>query len=270
MDTVVLESVTKLFRHRPALFNWIGKERAGETRALDNVSLRVPAGEVMVLLGPNGSGKTTALKLISTILLPDKGRVLVNGEDTRAGSRIRGQVGFAVASERSFYPRLSARENLDFFAALNDVPRKLRRERIETLLEQTALISAADTLVMKFSSGMYQRLGIARALIANPRVLLLDEPTRSLDPASAVQFWQLVRELPADGATILVATHSFDEAAAVGSAVAVLSKGRVVGERKMYRTTAEELREFYFDATGEVDMAECLLRSEDEVLPACG
>src|SRR5246500_2481567 len=166
MEAVVLESVTKLFRDRPALFNWIGRERTGETRALNEVSLSVLAGEVLVLLGPNGSGKTTTLKLVSTLLLPDTGRVLVQGADTRTqGGHVRKHVGFVVAAERSFFPRLSARENLDFFAALEDVPAKIRRARIQTMLERTGLQDTANTLVMKFSSGMYQRLAIARALI---------------------------------------------------------------------------------------------------------
>src|SRR5438132_11910045 len=127
MHSVVLESVTKRFRHRPALFNWMGRERTGETCALENLSLSVPAGKVLVLLGPNGSGKTTTLKLISTMLLPDSGRVLIEGADTclRAGT-VRKHVGFAVANERSFFPRLSAREKLDFFASVEDVPAKMR------------------------------------------------------------------------------------------------------------------------------------------------
>jgi ABC-2 type transport system ATP-binding protein len=255
MDSIVLESVGKVFRHRPSLFNWMGKERGGETRALDEVSLSAGAGNVLVLLGPNGSGKTTTLKLVSTMLLPDAGRVLVEGADTRTLSdQVRKHVGFAVATERSFFPRLSARENLDFFAALEDVPRQLRARRIQILLERTGLIEAADTLVMKFSSGMYQRLGIARALIKEPSILLLDEPTRSLDPAAAMHFWNLVRELRAQGTTVLLATHSFSEAAAVGDTVAVLHRGRIVASGKI-TGNVEELRSFYFEATGEMDEA---------------
>src|SRR5947208_17136642 len=118
MDSIVLESASKIFRHRPALFNWMGKQRGGETRALDEISLSVASGKILVLLGPNGSGKTTTLKLVSTMLLPDAGRVLVEGADTRTESeQVRKHVGFAVATERSFFPRLSARENLAFFAA---------------------------------------------------------------------------------------------------------------------------------------------------------
>jgi ABC-2 type transport system ATP-binding protein len=256
MDTIVLESVSKIFRHRPALFNWMGKERAGQTRALTDISLGVGSGEVLVLLGPNGSGKTTMLKLVSTMLLPDSGRVRVGGADTQSEPEaVRRQVGFAVATERSFFPRLSARENLDFFAALDDVPRKHRSERVDAMLERTGLLDAADTLVMKFSSGMYQRLGIARALVKEPSVILLDEPTRSLDPASAAHFWNLVRELPAHGATVMLATHSFREAVAVGDTVAVLHRGELAGYRKIAGTNVEQLRTFYFEKTGEVDEA---------------
>src|SRR5512147_1304413 len=161
MGTVVFESVRKVFRHRPALFNWLGHERGGETVALQDISFSVAAGEVLVLLGPNGSGKTTSLKLISTMLLPDAGTVSVARFDTlRDGGQVRRQVGIAVATERSFFPRLSARENLEFFSTLDEVPRPERRRRIDEVLHETGLTEHADTLVMKFSSGMYQRLGI--------------------------------------------------------------------------------------------------------------
>ncbi len=258
MPAVILESVSKVFRHRPALFNWLGEERSGETLALNRVSLEVGSGSVLVLLGPNGSGKTTTLKLISTMLLPDGGRVLVQGFDTQADSRaVRERVGFAVASERSFFPRLSARENLDFFAALDDIPRRMRSERVNQLLARTGLSAAADTLVMKFSSGMYQRLGIARALIKKPTVVLLDEPTRSLDPGSAAQFWNLVRELPSQGAAVILATHNFNEAVAVGNQVAILFKGSLAAEHTLSASmSVDQLRSFYFQSTGELEEVE--------------
>jgi len=252
-DSIVLDSVSKVFRHSPALFNWLGRERRGETVALQEVSLSVRAG-VTILLGPNGSGKTTTLKLISTVLLPDSGRVIVEGADTLCEpDLVRRKVGFAVAAERSFFPRLSAHENLDFFATLDGVPRATRRIRMDELLEKVGLLDAADTLVMKFSSGMYQRLGIARALIKQPELILLDEPSRSLDPASTSHLWNLVRDLPAQGTTVLLATHNFHEAAAVGDAVAVLHQGRLAAYRRLGGMCADDLRSFYFQATGELD-----------------
>lgn len=258
MDAIVLDSVSKVFRHRPALFNWLGRERSGETRALDGVCLRVPTSKILVLLGPNGSGKTTILKLISTLLLPDQGRVLVGGADTfRHSDQIRHQVGLGIAGARSFFPRLSARENLDFFAALDDVPRAERARRVEAVLASVGLSEESDTLVMKFSTGMYQRLGMARALIKRPSIMLLDEPTRSLDPASSAHCWELIRELPRYESTVVVATHNFEEAIRIADSVAILAHGVLAGQHKVIEAIdVDQLRSYYFRATGETDAVE--------------
>jgi ABC-2 type transport system ATP-binding protein len=266
MDQVVFESVRKVFRHRPALFNWVGRERTGETVALNDVSFCAAGGEVVALLGPNGSGKTSTLKLISTMLLADGGAVRVGGFDARRnGSEVRRQVGIAVAAERSFFPRLSARENLDFFGALDEVPRRERARRIDEVLRETGLDEQADTLVMKFSSGMYQRLGLARALVKRPTVLLLDEPTRSLDAAATAHFWDSIRALARRDTTVFIATHNFAEAAAVASRALLLHRGELLADRVLkvrsssllgetardVAKVAEELRVLYFRQTGE-------------------
>ena len=275
MNAVVFNSVTKRFRHRPALFNWLGRERGGATEALQRVSLQVPKGEALVLLGPNGSGKTTTLKLISTMLIPDEGAVAICGADTlREGGTVRRKVGFAVANERSFFPRLTARENLDFFAVLEDVPKQERGIRVEEKLGKTGLAADADTLVMKFSSGMYQRLGVARALLKNPEVLLLDEPTRSLDPGSAQRFWPFIRQLLSTGTTVVLTTHNFQEAAAVADRIVVLRRGELRSEREFQRNantdlpsddlssnepanndgpSIDEVKSFYFQASGDAE-----------------
>ena len=254
MERVVFESVRKVFRHRPALFNWLGRERGGETVALKNVSFSAAEGEVVVLLGPNGSGKTTSLRLISTMLLPDAGTVRVGPFDSsRNGGDVRREVGFAVGAERSFFPRLSARENLDFFAALDEVSHRERRSRIDDVLSETGITEHADTLVMKFSSGMCQRLGIARALVKRPSVLLLDEPTRSLDAAAAAHFWTIIRTLSRRQTTILLATHNFAEAAAVGHRLLLLLRGELLADRPISGESIEHLRSFYFRETGETD-----------------
>jgi len=229
MDQVIFNSVGKIFRHRPALFNWLGKERGGETIALKGVSFSAAKAEVLVLLGPNGSGKTTALKLVSTMLLPDAGSVCVGGFDARRNAaEVRRQVGIAVATERSFFPRLSARENLEFFATLDEVPRNERALRIEEVFRDTGLEEQSDTLVMKFSSGMYQRLGIARALVKHPGVLLLDEPLSGLDASlrAAVRV-ELALVQRALGATMLFVTHDQSEALALGHRVAVMRDGAI-------------------------------------------
>jgi ABC-2 type transport system ATP-binding protein len=247
MDAVTFESVGKVFRHRPALFNWLGRERTEPTIALRDISFHLCSGTVLALLGPNGSGKTTLLKLISTMLLPDIGRVLVHDTNTRREpQQLRRSVGFAVAGERSFFPRLTARENLDFFAALDDVPRKERKARIEFTLARTGLPDAADILVMKYSAGMYQRLAIARALMKRPSILLLDEPTRSLDPAGTADVWNLVQDFSANGTTVLMATHNFQEAAAVADFIAVLRRGELVAYEDRKGLNAADVRALYF------------------------
>ena len=249
MSGIALESVHKTFR-QPGWFFFRGGK---DTRALKGVTLSASSGEVLGLLGPNGSGKSTTLKLISTVLLPDRGRVLVNGSDTRSQARaVRRQVGFALASERSFFPRLTIRENLEFFAALDDVPRRECRRRVERVLCQIGLDGFCGKQAMRLSSGMYQRLGIARALIKEPKVLLLDEPTRSLDAMASVDFWNLIGELSNQGITILLATHNFAEAAAVCDRVAILRNGELLTVQPARNLTSEQLRNSYLEKTGEV------------------
>jgi ABC-2 type transport system ATP-binding protein len=241
---VRLESVTKIYCRRPSLLGALRSASASDTVALRDVSLDVAEGKVLALLGPNGSGKTTLLKLVCTMLLPDRGRVLVGGHDTaRDEMAVRRLVGFAVASERSFFPRLTARENLEYFATLDDIPRPQRAARIAELLDLVGLADRRDAMAMQFSSGMYQRLGIARALLKQPRLLLLDEPTRSLDPESTAEFWTTLRGIVSgSGATVVLATHNLEEAAATADEVAILRHGRLVAtEAVAGRRSAEQL-----------------------------
>ncbi len=244
MPALELLSVSKRFRRRTGFF----RRTAKEIHALEAVSLAVEAREVHVLVGPNGSGKTTLLKLVSTILLPDAGRILVAGTDTRTqADTVRRHVGFAIANERSFFPRLTVRENLEFFAALENVPRRERPERVRRAMDQTGVAECRDRLAYQLSSGMCQRVGVARALLKHPSVLLLDEPTRSVDPGGAAQFWQLVRDLAAAETAVLLATHNFEEALAVADSVAVLRRGVLVAQERVTASTrVEELRALYF------------------------
>lgn len=258
MHSVVLDSVHKMFRGG----GFFSLHPKNETHAVNGISLQVSPGEVIALLGPNGSGKSTTLKLMSTLLLPDRGRILVGGSDTRTGgSRVRAQVGLALASERSFYPRLTVRENLDFFAALENIPRGERASCIQQGLRSVNLEHAADKQAMKLSSGMFQRLGIARSLIKQPSVLLLDEPTRSLDPAAAADLWSTVRELARSGISILLATHNFAEAIAVADRVAILRAGQLMALRANQGITTDSLRNYYLRLTSD----EQLERWEEEV-----
>ncbi len=252
MYSIVLDSVHKVFRS--GFFGSGGVE----AYALRGLSLNVLPGEVVSLLGPNGSGKSTTLRLISTVLLPDRGAVMVNGLDTASdGKSVRKQVGFALASERSFFPRLTIRENLMFFATLEDVSWRGRRTRADEVMTEVGLDIYASKQVMKLSSGMHQRLGIARALIKKPSILLLDEPSRSLDPAAATQFWKLIRNLAAEeGSTVLLATHNFTEAVAVSDRVAILQKGELLGMCKAQGLTVERLQAYYRELTEPAVLAE--------------
>lgn len=251
MYSIILDSVHKTFRS-----GFFGTGSV-ETFALCGVSLSVRPGEVLSLLGPNGSGKSTTLRLISTVLLPDRGAVSVNGVNTRVDAQaVRRQVGFALAAERSFFPRLTIRENLMFFATLEGVPWRERGIRADAVLRQVRLGEHAGKQVMKLSAGMHQRLGIARALIKSPRVLLLDEPSRSLDPAASNQLWNLLRDLSGRGITIVLATHNLAEAAAVSGRIAILQNGELRGTFGAQSLTVDALQGHYCNLTESRDLHE--------------
>jgi ABC-2 type transport system ATP-binding protein len=251
LDAVVcLQFVDKVFPSQIGVMKWLGKSEP--IAVLHGINLRASAGEVVALMGPNGSGKSTLLKLIAATLLPDGGQVTVLGCDTASQSvEVRRAVGLAVAQERSFYPRLTAYENLSFFASLDNVPRNRRREQIGWVLEQCGLAGFRNRFVHQFSSGMYQRLAIARALLKQPEVLLLDEPTRSADLETALALRQLVRTLALGGTTVLLATHSFEEAASLADNVVLLSQGRIVS--RLQAADAGLLRSAYSRLSPPVD-----------------
>jgi ABC-2 type transport system ATP-binding protein len=246
MPALVLDSVSKTFFPRLGLLDR-SRSRPAPIHAVKNVSLTVERGEVLVLLGPNGSGKSTLLKLVATMLLPDAGRIEVDGIDAvRHAQQVVRKIALAVTSERSFFPRLTARENLEFYATLDEVPAALRPRRVEEVLEITGLASDADRLVQTFSAGMYRRLGIARALLKNPVLLLLDEPSSSLDPETTAAFWVWVRQSARTGTAIALATHNFEEAVTVGNRVAMFRQGELAACSEIgSRTSVEELRRTY-------------------------
>ena len=198
-------------------------------RALRGVDLRVKTGEIFGLLGPNGAGKTTLLKILACLVLPDAGRAEVGGEDVRHENTVKPRIGLVHPDERSFYWRLSGRDNLRFFARLYDVPGKRIDSRIDALLHKVDLAEAAVRRFSDYSSGMKQRLAIARALLHDPPILLMDEPTRSLDPSASLALRALIRdELQGrDGKTILIATHNLREAEVVCDRIAILVEGTV-------------------------------------------
>jgi ABC-2 type transport system ATP-binding protein len=203
--------------------------RAERHHALRGVSLDMREGEILGLLGPNGAGKTTLLKILSCLVLPDKGTARVGGFDVRQEQRVKPRIGLVHSDERSFYWRLSARENLRFFARLYNLEGRRIGSRIDELLRRVDMLEAADRPFSDYSSGMKQRIAIARALLHDPPILLMDEPTRSLDPAASLSLRQFVLEELSgrDGKTILLATHNLHEAESMADRVAVLVGGLV-------------------------------------------
>jgi ABC-2 type transport system ATP-binding protein len=227
----------------------LGK-RFGPVVALDGLDLDVERGEIVSLLGPNGAGKSTLLRIVGTIVLPDEGTVSVGGVDTVADpAAARRQIGLMIGDERSFYWRLSGRRNLAFFAALQGMRRGDAVTRAGELLDLVGLLEAADRPVRGYSSGMRIRLSLARALLADPPLLLLDEPTQNLDPLAASGFRDTAIRLAGERDTgILIATHDLHEAVAMSTRVAVISAGRVVFAEDASGMDAERLESVFLDA----------------------
>jgi ABC-2 type transport system ATP-binding protein len=191
--------------------------------ALKSVNLEVERGERIALLGPNGAGKTTLLKLIGGLLLPTQGEIAVNN------SAARKSVGFVMNEERSFFWRLNGRQNLEFFAALDNLSGTEMQKRVEELIRFVGLEPHVEKTVDTYSSGMKQRLALARGLISEPEVLILDEPTRALDPVACEDLNDLIFERLHKGSrkTLLIATHRLEEAMRLCDKVLIVSGGEI-------------------------------------------
>ena len=206
------------------------KENTDVTVALDKVNIKIHSGELFGLLGPNGSGKTTMIKCLSTILIPDEGTAIVNGFDIRKEtSMVRASLGMVVGGERTLYWKLTARDNLMYFSSLYKMQRRHAKKRIEELLETLQLSDRADERLEDYSTGMRQKVAIARALLHDPPILLLDEPTLGLDPNFSRRIRSQIRELSEKhGKTVLLTTHYMDEADQLCDRVAFINNGKIV------------------------------------------
>lgn len=228
MEPVEVKSLSKSFsvKEGPPF-----RKTTKTVTALDGVSFSVKKGEIFGLLGPNGAGKTTTIKTICTLIQPTSGEVLVNGHNvTREAQKARQDLGVMLTGERTLYWKLTGRENLEYFSALYHMDRDRARERIRYLLKLVGLQERQDTLVENYSTGMRIRLSFAKAILHEPPVILLDEPTMSLDPQSARLIREIIRELRDQGHTILLTTHYMEEADQLSDRVAVIDHGKIIAQ----------------------------------------
>ncbi len=197
--------------------------------AVNNVNFNVNRGEIFGFLGPNGAGKTTTIKMISTLLRPTSGSVVVNGIDVnKKPLEALKNLGTVLAGERSTYWKLTGKENLKYFAAMNGMTGKTANDKIDALLKRFSLDKRADETVEKYSTGMKQRVALAKALIAEPSIVILDEPTSGLDPQSARNLRELILEIKEEGRTIFLTTHYMEEADHLSDRIAIIDHGEII------------------------------------------
>jgi ABC-type multidrug transport system ATPase subunit len=204
---------------------------AASVEALRGISFQVKTGEAVALLGANGAGKSTLLRILATLLLPTRGRAVVAGHDSaREPAAVRRQLGYHAGSDLGFYARLTGEENLRFFGQLNHLSGAYLRSRITALSQQFELHTALENQVRTLSSGTIQRLSLLRALLHEPKVLLLDEPTRSLDALAAADFRKFLKTevLQRHGTSLLFASHTLSEIELLADRVAILKEGNLL------------------------------------------
>jgi len=206
----------------------IYKSGGKEVMALDHLNLKVKRNCVFGLLGPNGAGKTTLIMTLIGLTLPTSGSAKVLGLDVvKESLKIRRRVG-VLPEGAAFYDHLTAEQNLNYIAALNDIPMEARKKRIEEVLKIVGLLDVKDRKVGGFSRGMKQRLGVAQALLKDPELLLLDEPTAGLDPEASRNFKDLILKLRDEGKTIMISTHLLFEVGPICDNIAIINRGRIV------------------------------------------
>jgi daunorubicin/doxorubicin transport system ATP-binding protein len=202
----------------------------GQLRAVDGIDLEVRRGEVFGVLGPNGAGKTTMLQMLATLLPMDDGRAEIFGVDVKQHPHVVRQLVGVTGQYASVDENLTARENLYLFGRLLGVGKSTSRRTAEELLGRFDLTDAADKQISQFSGGMRRRLDLAASLIARPPLIFLDEPTTGLDPRTRGQMWDTIRDLVAQGCTVLLTTQYLDEADQLAHRIAVIDRGRKVAE----------------------------------------
>jgi ABC-2 type transport system ATP-binding protein len=235
MDAITVNHLRRVYKSTDGII----KRTTKEVVAVEDVSFEIRQGELFGLLGPNGAGKTTSVKMLTTLLIPSGGSATILGLDVvKDANKVRPRIGFIFGGERGLYWRLSGLDNLRYFASLYYVDEATSRKRIPELLEIVGLKGREREKVEGYSRGMRQRLHIARALLHDPEVLFLDEPTMGLDPVGARELRTTVKNLQSANKTILLTTHYMFEADALCQRIAVINKGKIVA-----LDTPEKLKE---------------------------
>jgi len=224
----------------------------GKNRVLRGISFQAQPGEIFGLLGPNGAGKTTTLRLISTLISPDSGTVEVLGFDTRkAPEEVRRRIG-VVTADIGVYPRLSARENITYFAQLSEVPDSELKRRVDAVIERLDIHSFANQRAESLSSGQKQKLAIARAIVHDPSVLMFDEPTSNLDVLASREVREFMVESKERGKCVIFSTHVLHDAERLCDRITILHEGQVVasGPTAEVRGGKPELEDAFLDLVG--------------------
>lgn len=197
--------------------------------ALDDISFSIDNGKIFSLLGPNGAGKTTTIKILATLLLPDSGQAKICGYDVvKNDLLVRKNLGTVLPGERTLFWKLTVKENLAYFSDLYGLNPGYSRKRIEYLLNRFEINDRKDTYVEKLSTGLRQRVVLCRALLSDPKVILLDEPTLGLDPEASRNLRNIIKEIKDEGKTVLLTTHYMYEADELSDIVAIINKGKIV------------------------------------------
>ncbi len=224
-EAISAQNLSKIF-DLPS--RWRIRGRVGGKSAVDDVSLTIPQGELFGLLGPNGAGKTTLVKMLCTLILPTSGEATVAGHSLDQPDKIRRKVGLVVSDERSFYWRLTGRQNMEFFASMVGLSGREADQRIRQVLNSVDMTADAGKPFRTYSTGMKQRLAIARSLLHQPSILFMDEPSRSLDPKATSRLHHLIHELNDQRqTTIFLITHDLTEAEKLCGRVAVMHRGQI-------------------------------------------
>lgn len=223
---IEVQKIQKIFKTKEKTFT-----------AVDDISFSAEKGEIVSVIGPNGAGKTTLIKMIGNYLTPTKGTIVIDESNSKRSLSI----GVVFGGEQGFYGRVSAYENLMFFGRLKKIPKQELKDQVKSALEKVDLLDVSTKNVGEFSRGMKQRLHIARALLGNPSIILLDEPTTGLDAEIAFEIRKVVEELKKQGKTIILTSHKMDEIERLADKIVVIGAGKVFfnGSIKEFKNSVE-------------------------------